>query len=346
MKQPLSYTRLSLSEREEISRGFAGGKSQNAIARLLGRRPSTVNREMTRLRYNTESYRAAFAQETADKKRNHRTKIPPRLLSNKSLRTYVIQHLRLLWSPEQIAARLKIEYPNDMSMRVSHETIYTYVYCLARGELKKELIATLRQHRIRRERPRGKSGRAKHSPIPGLVSIEERPVEVADRTIPGHWEGDLIIGSGGHSAIGTLVERTTRACILVPLHSKQAEHVAKAFAHELRRLPQQMKLTLTYDRGSEMARHQLFTNATTMRVYFADPHSPWQRGTNENTNGLLRQYFPKGSDLTLSRKEIKQVQDLLNGRPRKVLGYQTPYEAFNTLLHKRGEATEKTLVLR
>lgn len=346
MKQPVTYTRLSSYEREEISRGLAAGQTYGQIARSLGRGVSTVSRELSRLRYNSQSYRATFATEIAAKKKNHRKKIPLKLLRNKPLRIYVIKHLKLFWSPEQIAARLKILYPEDMSMRVSHETIYTYVYCLARGELKKELIATLKQQRTSRERPRGRNGRAKHSPIPDLVSIEERPAEVADRIVPGHWEGDLIIGKGGHSAIGTLVERTTRAVILVPLKSKQADHVAAAFAKELRKLPEQMKLTLTYDRGSEMARHMLFTKATTMKVYFADPHSPWQRGTNENTNGLLRRYFPKGTDLAVTRKEIKHVQDLLNGRPRRTLQYRTPYEAFSQLLNKKGEATEKTLVLR
>lgn len=346
MKQPVTYTRLTAAEREEISRGLAAGQTFGQLARSLDRDVSTVSRELSRLRYNPRSYRATFANEMALKKKNHRTKVQPKLLRNKALRSYVVKHLRLFWSPEQIAARLKLLYPDDMTMRASHETIYTYIYCLARGELKKELIATLKQQRTSRERPRGKNGRAKHSPIPDLVSIKERPEEVEDRTIPGHWEGDLIIGEGGHSAIGTLVERTTRALILVPLKSKQADHVAAAFAKELRKLPEQMKLTLTYDRGSEMARHKLFTKATTMKVYFADPHSPWQRGTNENTNGLIRRFFPKGSDLAVSRKEIKHVQDLLNGRPRKTLNYRTPYEAFSQLLSKKGEATGNELMLR
>lgn len=346
MKTVPTYTRLTAEEREDISRGLAAGQTFGQIAQALGREVSTVSRELSRLRYNSHSYRATFAGEMAYKRRNRRAKIPPKLVRNKALRTYVIIHLRLLWSPEQIAARLKIEYPNDMSMRASHETIYTYIYCLARGELKKELIATLKQQRTSRERPRQRGERARFSPIPDLVSIEERPKEVEDRIIPGHWEGDLIIGAGGHSAIGTLVERTTRALILVPLRSKQADHVAKAFAHELRKLPEQMKLSLTYDRGSEMARHMLFTKATTIKVYFADPHSPWQRGTNENTNGLIRRYFPKGTDLTISRKEIKHVQDLLNGRPRKILNYRTPYEAFSKLLSERGEATANELMLR
>lgn len=346
MKQPVTYSRLSSSEREEISRGLAVGHTLGQIAEALNRSVSTVSRELSRLRYNPRSYRATFAGEIAARKKNHRVKIPPRLVRNKRLRTYVVKHLKLFWSPEQIAARLKIEYPNNMDMRVSHETIYTYVYCLARGELKKELIATLKQQRTSRERPRGKNGRAKHSPIPDLVSIEERPKEVEERIIPGHWEGDLIIGKGGHSAIGTLVERTTRALILVPLKSKEANHVATAFARELRYLPQQFKLTLTYDRGSEMARHRLFSREAKMRVYFADPHSPWQRGTNENTNGLIRRYFPKGTELNVPRKDIKHVQDMLNGRPRKTLDYRTPYEAFSQLLSKKGEATVNMLMLR
>jgi len=262
---------------------------------------------------------------------------------------YVIEHLKLHWSPEQIAARLKLAYPTDMSMRVSHETIYTYVYCYAKGELKKELVASLRQHKARRRRPRhtGADSRTKFSPIQGLVSIAERPKEVEERIVPGHWEGDIIAGRGNHSFLGTLVERTTRATILVPLKSKQAELVARTFAHEVRYLPQQLRLTLTYDRGGEMARHKLFAKQAKMQVYFADPQSPWQRGTSENTNGLIRQFFPKTTDFsTLSRKEIKYVQHLLNGRPRQVLGFHTPYEAFSKLLAEKGEAEANELMLR
>lgn len=344
---PPPYKRLSLKEREEISRGFAAGKTQGQVASELGRRASTLSRELSSLRYSPRSYRAAFAEEIASKKRNRHAKRPSKLDRNKRLRAYVIRHLKRFWSPEEIAARLKMAYPNDMGMRVSHETIYTYIYCHTKGELKKQLIATLKQQRSSRERPRGRNGRPKHSPIPDLVSISERPAEVENRTIPGHWEGDLVIGKGGHSAIGTLVERTTRAVILVPVKSKQAEHVAQAFARELHYLPQQLKQTLTYDRGSEMARHKLFSRATKMRVYFADPQSPWQRGTNENTNGLIRRFFPKGTDFTtVSRKELKRVQDLLNGRPRKTLGFYTPYEAFSKALAEKGEADDLTLMLR
>lgn len=256
------------------------------------------------------------------------------------------QHLRLHWSPQQIAARLTLAYPTDMSMRALHETIYTYVYCLARGGLKKELVSALRQQRATRGRRKKRGERAKHSPIPDLVSITERPPEVADRTIPGHWEGDLILGKGNHSAIGTLVERTTRATILVPIKNRQAEAVARAFARERKYLPQQMKLTLTYDRGSEMARHRLFSAQTNMKVYFADPRSPWQRGTNENTNGLVRQFFPKDTDFsTISRKQLKHVQHLLNGRPRNVLHCQTPYEACTNLLAQKGESVPREALL-
>lgn len=347
MKETTTYTRLSAKEREEISRGLAQGYTLGEIARLLGRETSTISRELSRLNYSSKYYRATFAQEMADDKRNHRTS--NKLLVNEKLRDYV--HQKILtdhWSPQQIAARLKLEYPNDMDMRASHETIYTYVFCLARGSLKKELKAALRQHKTKRGRSRQESQQKRTANrIPDLVSIEERPKEVEDRIIPGHWEGDLIMGKGNHSALGTLVERTTRTVILVPVESKQAEHVAGRFAEELQTLPQQMKLTLTYDRGSEMARHKLFTEQTKMQVYFADPQSPWQRGTNENTNGLIRQFFPKSTEFrSLSRAEIKHVQDLLNGRPRKALEYRTPYEALSQLLAEKGEAQANELMLR
>jgi IS30 family transposase len=342
----MSYTRLTLSEREEISRGFAVGKSQNQIAAELQRRPSTVNRELSRLRYNPVSYRATFAHDVAVRRRNHRHGTS-KLLQHEPLRQYVIDHLRLRWSPQQIAASLKLEYPTDMDMQVSHESIYTYVYCLARGSLKKELVSYLRQKRPHRG-PRSRTHAArKATRIADLTSIHERPKEVEDRIIPGHWEGDLIIGANHATALGTLVERTTRTVILVPLKAKDAESVAEAFAKELETLPEQMKLTLTYDRGSEMSKHMLFTEKTNMKVYFADPHSPWQRGTNENTNGLIRQFFPKGMSFrNVTREEIKYVQDLLNGRPRQSLGYQTPYERFSQLLAEKGEAVPKALMLQ
>ena len=331
------YTRLSATEREEISRGLATGQSLRQIATNLARPPSTLSRELSRMRYNPSSYRATFAHEVALRRRIHR--LDHKLVHNERLRRYVIEHLRLHWSPQQIADRLKLGYPTDMDMQISHESIYTYVYCLARGSLKKELVGYLRQKRSHRG-PRSRTSEArKATRITDLTSIRERPKEVEDRIIPGHWEGDLIVGANNATAMGTLVERTTRTVILVPLKAKDALSVAEAFAHELETLPEQMKLTLTYDRGSEMARHKLFTELTNMQVYFADPHSPWQRGTNENTNGLLRQYFPKGSSFrNVTREEIKFVQDQVNSRPRRALGYKTPFEMFSKLLAEKGEA--------
>ena len=236
-----------------------------------------------------------------------------------------------MWSPEQIAKRLKVLYPTDMAMQISHESIYSYLYVLPRGALRKELVKSLRRHHINR-RVKGKD-RRKSSPIQDCISIEERPAEVADRIIPGHWEGDLIMGSRNLSALGTLVERTTRMTLLVRLKDKDAGAVRKAFAREFQRLPEGLKRSLTYDRGQEMAEHKLFTKSTRIQVYFAYPHSPWERGTNENTNDLIRQFFPKGTDFTkISLREIKRAQNMLNDRPRKTLEFLTPHEVFNRLL--------------
>ncbi len=220
-----------------------------------------------------------------------------------------------------------------MEMRISPETICTYIYILPRGSLKKELLACLRQNRKRgHKQSRGVKIERK---IEDMLSIEERPREIEDRIIPGHWEGDLIMGKNNRSALGALVERATRATILIPLKNKKADEIAKSFAKETRKLPQQMKLTLTYDQGREMAEHKLFTALTGVKVYFAHPRSPWERGTNENTNGLIRQFFPKGADFNkVSRKEIKKAQHLLNGRPRKTLGFRKPYEVFNQLINQ------------
>ena len=219
-------------------------------------------------------------------------------------------------------------------MHVSHESIYTYIYVLPRGELRKELISYLRQGK--RGRQRRKRDTDERGKIPNMVSIHERPKEVADRTVPGHWESDLIIGKANASAIGTLVERTTRTTILVPLKAKDAETVRKSFARVVKRLPKEVFRSLTHDRGTEMHEHELFTKDTKVQVYFADPQSPWQRGTNENTNGLIRDFFPKGTDFsTVSNREIKRVQRLLNERPRKALDWRTPNEVFAELFEER-----------
>ena len=321
-----SYTRLTLAEREEISRELAAGKRLRAIARQLGRAPSTIGRELRRAERTRSTYRATRGQHVARRAAQR----PRKLVTHTRLQAYVHAQLTQRWSPEQIATRLPAEYPDDPTMRVSHETIYTYLYVLPRGELKRELLRALRHRRKARRAHRGHPERRGN--IPAMLSIEERPAEVADRTVPGHWEGDLIVGHRNASALGTLVERTTRTTLLVPLRAKDATSVRQAFAREMRTLPQQMARSLTYDQGKEMAEHELFTQETRIQVYFAHPHSPWERGTNENTNGLIRQFFPKGTDFSrVSRRQIKHVQTLLNGRPRKVLNWRTPSEAFHNV---------------
>jgi IS30 family transposase len=247
------------------------------------------------------------------------------------LRRAVLQLLAQRWSPEQIAHGLLQRYPHDPTMRISHEAIYTYLYVLPRGAFKRELTRYLRRrHRFRRPRKVRLSSR----PVQDLVSIEERPAEVADRTVPGHGEGDLLVGHANASALGTLVERTTRFTLLVPLTAKDATAVRRAFAREVRTLPAQLRRSLTYDQGQEMREHRLFTKQTKMKVYFAHPQCPWERGTNENTNGLLRQFFPAGTRFNrVSRREIKRVQVLLNDRPRKILNWHSPAHAFHHLLH-------------
>lgn len=325
------YGYLTMEDREEVSRGLAKRLSLRAIGRRIGRPASTISRELNRAGRNQRTYRAFLAQIDA-KQRAKRVKKPRKLTQHDPLWETVAHYLRRQWSPEQIAHRLPDEYPQDMTMRISHEAIYAYLYVLPRGALKKELLGYLR-HRHRTRRKRGLTHQ-KRGQIPNMISIEERPIEVADRIVPGHWEGDLIQGKDHQSALGTLVERTTRTTILVPLTAQNAPSVRRAFARAIKNLPQEMKLSLTYDRGKEMTEHERFTKQTKVQVYFAHPYSPWERGTNENTNGLIRQYFPKGTDFrTVNRRHIKEVQDLLNGRPRKVLLWKTPYEVIGELLH-------------
>ena len=321
------YYRLTFTEREELSRCLAAGLGCRAIARRLKRAPSTISRELRRLELPPVFYRALTAQKLALKIARV-PRHPRKLAINSKLRAYVHNGLVRCWSPEQIAERLAEEYPNDTTMRLSHETIYTYLYVLPRGELKRELLSHLR-HRRKKRRSR-RTSHDRRGIIPDMTSIEERPKEVEDRTVPGHWEGDLVMGRRHASALGTLVERTTRSTILVPLKAKDARSVRRAFAKEMRTLPKQMARSLTYDRGTEMTEHKLFTRDTKIKVFFAHPHSPWERGTNENTNGLVRQFFPKGTDFSrVSRHEVKRVQALLNGRPRKVLKFRTPSEVFH-----------------
>ena len=323
------YRRLTLMEREELSRMLAAGHSLRATARAMSRAPSTLSRELTRHRTSPVTYRAVPAHQRAQRWA-HQSRKPRKLTAQPRLRTAVLRLLAQRWFPKQIAHGLPQRYPAEPTMRISHEAIYTYLYVWPCGALKRELARYLRRrHRFRRPRKMRLSSR----PIQDLISIDDRPTEVADRTGPGHWEGDLLVGHANASALGTLVERTTRFTLLVPLKAKDAATVRQAFARELRTLPAQLRRSLTYDQGPEMREHRLFTQQTKMRVYFAHPHCPWERGTNENTNGLLRQFFPKGTRFTqVSRAEIKRVQAIFNDRPRKVLNWHSPAHAFHHLL--------------
>lgn len=327
----INYKRLNDLEREEISRMLSQKYSLNDIAKALGRHTSTISREISLGSCNKYTYRATKAQNRAERNASKRKSGKYRLNDSPRLWSYVRKKLKKKWSPRQIAEELEIDYPEDMTMRIAPETIYTYIYVLPRGTLKKELTACLRRNHQRRYK---QSREVKiERKLEDMLSIEERPKEVEDRIIPGHWEGDLIVGKYNKSALGTLVERTTRTTILIQIKDRKAETVAKAFAKEVKKLPQQMKLSMTYDQGREMAQHRLFTNITGVKVYFAHPRSPWERGTNENTNGLIRQFFPKGTDFNkVSRYEVKKVQDLLNGRPRQTLGFKKPFQVFNKLM--------------
>lgn len=312
---------LTLEEREEISRGLASGLSIRHISRRLGRAASSVSREIGR-NGGVQGYRAAEADAGAWR----RACRPQRcvLARRPRLRNWVAEHLQLDWSPRQIAIGLEQAFPDDGSMRVSHETIYRSLFIQARNVLKKELLGHLRRGGFMR-RPRTQPGA--HPAIVDGISIRERPAEVEDRAVPGHWEGDLLMG-GASSQIATLVERRSRYVMLVKVDSKDTRSVTKALAAKIRQLPAELRRSLTWDRGSEMAAHKDFTIATDVKVYFCDPHSPWQRGSNENTNGLLRQYFPKGKHLAnISQPELDKVARQLNERPRETLNWLTPWDA-------------------
>lgn len=325
---PQSALRLSLPEREEISRGLLAGHSCRVIATRLGRAPSTVSRDVAANGARAQ-YRAWRAEEKAHR-RAHRLKVP-KLVACRRLRVEVERGLTRRWSPQQIAARLVGDFPDDAEMRVSHETIYQSLFVQGRGALRRELTRCLRSGRAQR-RPRGRVVGAGH--LKDMVLISDRPGEVEDRAVPGHWEGDLLLGKHSQSAIGTLVERQTRFVVLVNLSAgRLAEHVRPALADKIRDLPLDLRRSLTWDRGKEMGEHVRFTLDTGVQVYFCDPRSPWQRATNENSNGLLRQYFPKGTDLSrFTQAQLDVVAAELNGRPRQTLGWQTPSEAFARLL--------------
>jgi IS30 family transposase len=317
---------LTLSEREEISRGMVAGQSLRSIAVSLGRAPSTVSREINR-NGGRRRYRASKADQAArDRARRPKT---CKLVNNRALARAVARKLRGLWSPEQIAGWLKYEHPDNENMQVSHETIYKSLFIQARGALKKELLQHLRRTRTMRRGRSHTQKTATHGRITGTVSIRERPASVEDRAVPGHWEGDLIIGSH-NSQIATLVERHTRYVMLVRVPSKDTKTVIDALIKHAHKLPRELYKSLTWDRGKEMADHQRFSLDTDIKVYFCDPRSPWQRGSNENTNGLLRQYFPKGMDLSdIHQNRLNAIARQLNGRPRKTLNFRTPAERFD-----------------
>ena len=325
-------TPLCAEERETISRELCQNNSARGIAKLLGRHHGTIAREIN-LNGGAANYRALAAQE-----RYESFKVRPKehkLVASPRLHDAVNEGLEQKWSPEQISARLEEEYPDDLEMRVSHETIYQTLYLQTKGELRTVLTFSLRQGRARRvSRSRTALSRGK---IPDMVNISERPAEAEDRAVPGFWEGDLIIGKGGKSQIATLVERTSRFTMLVKIpYDRTAERVAALLARKMETLPEFLRNSVTWDQGKEMARHAEFTVRTGLPVYFCDPHSPWQRGTNENTNGLLRQYFPKGTDLSLhTQEELDRVAAELNGRPRKTLNWRKPVEVFEELIAKR-----------
>ena len=316
---------LSLAEREEISRGVAAGYSLRTIAKMLGRAPSTVSREVKR-NGGRQPYRANKAEQAAWD-RAHRAKIC-KLAKNPALALVVAEKLQLEWSPHQIAGWLKYAYPDDENYQVSHETIYLTLFIQARGALKKELIQYLRKPRAMRRSRHHTQKTKDHGKISNTVSIRERPPEVEDRAVPGHWEGDLICGSN-NSQIATLVERHTRLVLLARVRSKDTKTVINALIKQAHKLPRELYKSLTWDHGKEMADHQRFSLDTGIKVYFCDPGSPWQRGSNENTNGLLRQYFPKGIDLSnVHQNRLNAVAKRLNGRPRQTLQFRTPAERF------------------
>jgi len=310
------------------------------MAQLLGRSPSTISRELRR-NVCAGSYASAPAQRMCQQRRVASRPLP-KLHSEGCLWFVVSTMLTWCWSPEQIARTLRRMHPHDPSLHISHESIYTAIYAYPRGELRRQLISLLRQGRSTR-RPRS-AGSDRRGQIPDMVSIHVRPPEVNDRLMPGHWEGDLIKGAGNKSAVGVLVERSTRLVLLCKMPDASAESALAAFTNKLRQIAQPMRCTLTYDQGKEMARHKELAAATGMRVYFCDPHSPWQKGSCENTNGLLRQFLPKGTDLSVHDQEaLDCIADLMNNRPRQTLNWDSPYQAFQRFMAAIDEKSSATI---
>lgn len=325
----MNSTKLSIEERERILYYLSQKKSSREIGLLLQRSHTTISREIKRNTRDGE-YSPSCAEHKMMSRRQHcgrKNKID----NNIDLFEEVFQRIFTKWSPEQISSYLKDKYHGNLQMQISHESIYQYIYAKAKGELKKHLLKYLRQKG--RKNKNRKLSHEKRGQIPDAIPIHQRPEEVKNRQVPGHWEGDLIMGKDHKTALGVLVERTTRYLFMVPLKGKKAEDVRDAFAHQFLEVPQHLKMTLTYDRGKEMMQHKQFSEDTGIDVYFADPHSPWQRGTCENTNGLIRDFFPKGTDFSkISYEEIKHVQDMLNERVRKTLNWKSPEYMFKKLI--------------
>ena len=323
-----AYKRLNLDHRIEIEKQIALGKNNKQIASTLSVHPSTISRELKRVKnepYDNLKAEVNYVHNLLEKRLG-----TSKINSNPKLKNFVYSQLELHWSPKQISDALKQFYPFDPTMQISHESIYYHIYIQPKKEVEKLLISQLRQKRKYRGNTR--RGTDKRTTIKDPIRIDERPAEVLTREIPGHWEGDLVLGKNRESAIGTLVERTTRFLIIVPLKKRDSTTVRKAFEKEFRKLPDNLKLSLTYDNGTEMAQHKTFTKNSKVKVYFAHPYSPWERPTNENTNGLIRDYFPKGTDFNLvSKKQLKEVQNQLNERPRKTLEYESPLNTISRL---------------
>jgi transposase, IS30 family len=323
----VTYRRLRFEEREEISRCLACNMTAGQIATRLSRHRSTITREINKSGI-TNQYRAVRSDKRAKRNAKTRRRGKRKIKKYKELKRYVEKHLKLKWSPEQIAESIKIEYPKDMTMRISPESIYTYVYVKPKGRLKDELLRSFRREHRRRHKKSSRMATAIRD-LEDMTSIDERPAEIENRLIPGHWEGDLIIGKNRQSAVGTLVERKTKLLRIVRLKNRTAKEVKKKFEKTFRKEPKRLRLSLTYDQGKEMADHKQLSKALKIKVYFAHKASPWERGTNENTNGLIRQFFPKGTDFNkVSLKELRYAEKLLNERPRKTLGWMTPEKAY------------------